>query len=388
MLSELGRSDVLAMYDEMLAWLADQQVGEESGEQRGAIYFPTEDRFCNRDTACAAMVFVRQARRSGDATWLQRAERARDYVLRVQKPSGGFPELRHQDESDGGSTVNTGIIADSLMKAYALGLGRGERDLDALARMAEFELTLEWQPGAFYHDTNHLATFVTPDGVQRWGEEGSRLDCQNTTALAAMMLPRISDFLAGSGAEPRSEWREAAARAVDRLLSGQDPDGQWPYRMGAASDDAGHHAMAILHLAQVAERAPYTGDERIPTALLRGGEWLLECPLLATRSGTKIDWAISRSALTYFTTEYFFIAAALARLMDVDPQNADRWRHEALELLRYVRGVLWDNPQAETEGPFRLTEAGLTFGYAWFGQSMGWVLYHMDELIEQFGWWE
>ena len=387
-MTEFGRSDVLAMYDEMLDWLAAQQVGESDPEQGGAIYFPTEDRFCNRDTGCAAMLFARQARRSGDAAWMERAERARDYVLRVQKPTGGFPELRHRDESDSGSTVNTSVIADSLMKAYALGLDPGERDLDALARMAEFELTLEWQPGGFYHDTNHLTTFVGPDGVTRWGEEGSGLDCQNTTALAAMMLLRISDFLAEHGREPRAEWSVAAARAVDRLLSGQDSDGQWPYRMGAGTRDAGHHAMAILHLAQVAERAPYAQDERIPAALLRGGEWLVECPLLQTKRGTKIDWAVSRSALTYFTTEYFFIAAALARLMDVDPGNADRWQHEALELLRYVRGVLWDNPQAENEGPFSLTEAGLTFGYAWFGQSMGWVLYHMDELIGALGWWE
>ncbi|HCA48265.1 MAG TPA: hypothetical protein DEP45_13200 [Armatimonadetes bacterium] len=387
-MTEFGKQHVLAMYDEMLSWLAAQQVGEGDAQHSGAIYFPSEDRFCNRDTACAAMLFAREARRSGDAAWLERASRARDYVLRVQKPNGGFPELRHREQSDEGSTVNTSIVADSLMKTHERGLDLGARDLDALARMADFELTLEWQPGAFYHDMNHLSTFVTPDGARRWGEEGSRLDCQNTTALAAMMLLRISDFLLARGREPRREWREASSRAVERVLAGQDPDGQWPYRMGGGGRDAGHHAMVILHLAQISQHPEHAGDERIRAALLRGGEWLLACPLLNTRAGTKIDWAISRSALTYFTTEYFFIAAALARLCGVDPEHADRWQHEALELLRYVRGTLWDNPKAETEGPFCLTEAGLTFGYAWFGQSMGWVLYHLEDLISQLGWWE
>ena len=60
----------------------------------------------------------------------------------------------------------------------------------------------------------------------------------------------------------------------------------------------------------------------------------------------------------------------------------------SLEVLRYVRTDLWDNPRRDTEGPFRLTEAGIRVGYAWFGQSMGWAAYMLDDLIEQMGWWK
>ena len=59
--------------------------------------------------------------RTGDSTWKQAAVAALDYVLRVQKPSGGYPELRGLEESDGGSTVNTGIIADNLIAAFKSG---------------------------------------------------------------------------------------------------------------------------------------------------------------------------------------------------------------------------------------------------------------------------
>ena len=45
--------DAVAMFDEMVLWLAEHQVA--GGHPHvWAVYFPTEDRFCNRDTACMA----------------------------------------------------------------------------------------------------------------------------------------------------------------------------------------------------------------------------------------------------------------------------------------------------------------------------------------------
>jgi len=375
--------DAVEMFDAMAKWLAANQVSQKDDPNRGAVYFPTEDRFCNRDTACMARIFMRQLTRTEDNSWREKAALARDYVLHAQKPIGGFPELRGREESDKASTVNTSIVAANLIKAYELGLDCGTRDLDALAKMADFVMTLEWKPGAFYHDTNHASAFK-----DRWGDEGSHLDCQNTTALAAMILQRVYYFLETKGGNPKTTWLKAAGRAVEHLLEGQSDTGQWPYFFDAKWEDAGHHAMCIFYLAKAASFSAHADNPEVSNALQRGARWVIDKALLQTKLGTKINWARSRTACLYFTSEYFFIAAALALMSNLDAQNGDEHRHEALELMRYVRTDLWDNVNYETEGPFRLTEAGIKIGYAWFGQSMGWAAYQLDELIENMGWWE
>ncbi|MBT3377029.1 MAG: hypothetical protein HN742_16345 [Lentisphaerae bacterium] len=383
----LDKQAVLAMYREMAEWLGRHQVDTPTDTRHGSLYYPTEDRYCNRDTACAASAFMQMAKITGDAAWQKQAAAARDYVLRVQGANGGFPELRGLEDSDGGSAVNTSIIATNLIRAYQRGLPCSTRDVDALVRMADFILTLEWKPGAFYHDTNHAGPFRTPDGTLRWGTEGSGRDCHNTTALSAAMLRWVSTFVETRGGTPDSRWNQAADRAVEHLLDGQNEDGHWPYWAGATWHDVGHHGMCIFHLTEALENADSAEQEAVVEKLLRGAEWLLENGLLPSRKGTKIDWAVEKSACVYFTHGYFAVAAPLARLAALDPHHSAAWHHAALELLRYVRTTLWDNADAEKEGPFRLTEAGLCKGYAWFGQSMGWCLYLLDDLIGQLGWW-
>jgi hypothetical protein len=49
-----GKPEVLGMFTEMVAWLGEQQVADEADPQFRSIFFRTEDRYCNRDTACAA----------------------------------------------------------------------------------------------------------------------------------------------------------------------------------------------------------------------------------------------------------------------------------------------------------------------------------------------
>ena len=383
MIKEFSRATALEMFEEMLEWLAKNQVNNLDDPNNGAIYFPTEDRFCNRDSACMARAFMRQYTLTGDDKWLKKATMARDYVLNVQKPNGGFPEMRGTQESDGGSNVNTPIIAANLIKAYELGLGYTVRDLDALQRMADFVLSLEWQPGSFCHDTNHQHAFG-----ERWGDEGSQQDCQNTTALAAMMLKNVYYFLEKNCPEKADvAWIEGAKRAIKHIMEGQDEDGQWPYLVGAEWKDAGHHSMCMTYLIEAAYCFPCGDRSNISKALTRGANWLIDEALLQTKRGTKINWARGRSACLYFTAEYFFIAGSLAHMANLDSESAASCRHEALELMRYVRNDLWDNINYEAEGPAKLTEAGIKLGYAWFGQSMGWVIYQLDDLIDQMGWW-
>lgn len=381
---KFNNESLIKMFKEMAAWLEKNQVSAAGDPNRGAIYFPTEKRYCNRDTACMARAFMRLYSQTTERRWYQKAALARDHVLFVQKPGGGFPELRGLEESDEGSTVNTSIIAANLIKAYELGLEYKKQDIDALKNMADFVMSLEWKPGAFYHDTNHTKPFKN-----RWGEEGSRLDCQNTTALAAMILKRIYYFLESNNAAPKKDWLQASNRAIEHLLQGQDSDGQWPYHFGAGKDrkDAGHHCMCMLYLLEASTLDSYDSGN-ILNALQRGAEWLIDQMLLPTRWGTKINWARYRSACIYFTVEYFLIAAPLMHLAKYDISNRDQYLYQSMELLRYVSSDLWNNANYEAEGPYRLTEGGIKIGYAWFGQSMGWAIYALDEIIEKLGAWD
>jgi hypothetical protein len=204
-----------------------------------------------------------------------------------------------------------------------------------------------------------------------------------------MALQRIYYFLkTKSGSIHEQEWLNAAERAVKHLLEGQAPSGQWPYYFDAGGCDAGHHSMCMFYLAEAASFPVKINKKTIWNSLQRGADWLIDEALLETQYGTKINWARNKSACLYFSSEYFLIAAALASTANMGVENADEYRHEALELMRYIRTDLWNNPNYETEGPLRLTEAGIKIGYAWFGQSMGWVVYQLDDMIEQMKWWE
>ena len=383
---ELSDAELRRMYWEMVEWLAEQQVRDASHPHYGAIYFPTETRYDNRDTGLAGLAFWRCHAASGDAAFAEQALLARDYALRVQEEDGGYAELtRNNERMDEGSLVNTGMIADGLIRAYRAGLPHGDADHDALARMADFILTLEWQPGGFYHDEGHLS-------------KNTRLDCQNTTCLAAVALSQISDFLEAQGIVPKAEWLEAARRTIPRIVDGQEATGQWPYRkdmLDAFPCDMNHHGMVMVHVGDIYERF---GDPALLDVLIRGGEWLVEDALLHTERGTKHNWTHQRSACLYFSWGYFMTSSALAKLAHLDASRAEHWAHEAREIMRYVRSDLWHNPRLARltegtnecipyteKGPVKLTEGGWAPGYAWHGQSMGWSCYQMDHLLSDLG---
>lgn len=365
----LSSDIILQMNDAMTDWLAGQQVQDPQHPYYRAIWYPSERRYDNRDTGCAVLAFWRKFQQTGDERYLRQANLARDYVLDVQEEDGGYAELTKDNaRMDEGSTVNTGTIAMSLIRAFEAGLECTERDLAALSRMADFLLTLEWIEGGFYHDENHLY-------------KKSKMDCQNTTALAAATLCQTERLLSAHKFPINPEWNAAVTRAIERILQGQDASGQWPYRLGLMDSfpcDMNHHGMLML---MVGELYRVFDDPRLLDALVVGGQWLTEDAFLATPHGSKHNWAFQRSACLYFTAGYFFTSSALAQLAALDESRRDYWNHHARELLRYVRTDLWDNPQHETEGPFRLTEAGLAPGYAWHGQAMGWCCYLMDHLL-------
>lgn len=364
---------IAEMNKAMVTWLAGQQVQDPEHPYYRAIWYPSERRYDNRDTGCAVLAYWRKFLHTGDEKFVQQANLARDYVLDVQEEDGGYAELTKDNaRMDEGSTVNTGTIAMCLIRAFEAGFECTERDLTALARMADFLLTLEWIEGGFYHDENHLY-------------KKSRMDCQNTTALAAASLCQIDRLLTAHNFPVKATWKEAATRAIERLLQGQDASGQWPYRLGMIDVfpcDMNHHGMLML---MVGELYRVFGDQRLLDALILGGQWLTEDAFLQTPHGAKHNWAFQRSACLYFTAGYFFTSSALAQLALLNESRHEYWNHHARELLRYVRTDLWDNPQWETEGPFRLTEAGLAPGYAWHGQAMGWCCYLMDHLLCDLG---
>jgi hypothetical protein len=362
-------AEIVSMYEAMQGWLAGQQVQDKSDPYFGAVWYPSERRYDNRDTGCAALAFWRMFQATGKQQYRAQANLARDYVLAIQEEDGGYAELTFDNKRiDEGSAVNTGMIALSLIRAYEAGFEWSERDIQALSHMADFLLTLEWTPGGFYHDQNHLFN-------------DTKKDCQNTTALAGVSLCQIHRFLSVNGYEVNPVWMEAAQRTLDRLLEGQDITGQWPYRMGMIDIypcDMNHHGMLML---LVGELYRILGDERLLEALILGGQWLVEDALLPTPQGSRHNWTFQRSACLYFTAGYFFTSSALAQLAVLDRDNALYWREQAVELLRYVRNDLWDNPAYETEGPFLLTEAGMAPGYAWHGQAMAWCTYLMDHVL-------
>lgn len=144
--------------------------------------------------------------------------------------------------------------------------------------------------------------------------------------------------------------------------------------------------MTLFHLAQASEFPPHNKNTMIKKSIIRGGKWLVKEGILHTEKGSKINWAMERSACVYFTLNYFIVSASLARIVNIDIKNRDFWKRESIELLRYVRTDLWYNTFKEKEGPFRLSEAGLVAGYSFFGQSLAWALYYFDDLITQMGW--
>jgi len=385
----IRKQEILNMRRQMIEWLVRQQITNSRSPHYGCIYYADEDRYCNRDTGCAASIFMYESHLTGKQFWKGRALIAKEHVLKSQGKNGGYPEMRHRKKSDNGSTVNTAIIADSLVSACELGIPYDEKDLTALERMAEFQMTLEWKPGAFYHDTNHIHSYQYRERGKvkwGWGPEGSHLDCQNTTALAAMMLIRISDFLEKHQHSINPEWEQASVRAVKHLLSGQDRNGHWPYFKNGKGFDVGHHSLCMFCLAKIIEHPRFSDNKKILHTLVRAGLWTVNEGLLQTKRGTKINWAINHSACSYFTAEYFLVAASLMRVAALKTRESRIFQREALELLRYVRTDLWENSEAEKQGPFRLTEGYLCAGYAWFGQSMAWVLYFFNDLLGKIGW--
>ena len=336
----------------------------------GRIHYPSEGRYDNRGTGCAVLAFWRLYGMTGEDRFADQARLARDTVLNIQEDDGGYAELgRNQVRMDEGSIVNTGLISDSLVLAYRAGLDYDRRDIESLCRMADYMLTLEWLPGAFYHDEGHAY-------------RNSKMDCQNTTALAGMSLLHIYDFVKENGGPADPRWLEAAQRTIPRIIAGQEDTGQWPYRLGEIEKypcDMNHHGMLAMTACEIYSRLP---DPDLLDRLIRGAYFLTEDTFLHTERGTKHNWAYQRSACLYFTQGYFLTSSYLALLSQLDKDHGDTWAHEAREIMRYVRTDLWHCPapgyEHLEEGPYRMTEQGLAPGYAFHGQALAWCSYQMD----------
>src|SRR5690606_29807365 len=76
-----GDQDVTAIYDAMITWLVGQQVQDKAHPHYGAVWYPSERRYDNRDTGCAALAYWRRFQATGEDGYKAQANLAREYVL-------------------------------------------------------------------------------------------------------------------------------------------------------------------------------------------------------------------------------------------------------------------------------------------------------------------
>ncbi len=350
-----GKPELESMVREIADWAARRQVRAPSDVHYGAIY-SEEDKYDFQDAAAAAVLFMRMSRWTGDDEWRARARLAVNYVYKGQHQDsaipiryGGIPSMCSFETNDyrrlalplaAPQGVATSVIANLLVKVFEEGLNPERADLDALERIQAFVLANEYAPGRFTHH----------EGDAR-GINGSG-DCQNSNALGAGALLRLTEFLKPFGRGAAECSIAAARRGIERTLTGQEAIGVWPYCFavigrGQKYQDSSlpDHGMGLYHFLTAVNDPPWRHDKRVRRVLRRAALWYLCMGEFDPQNGD-INLAYVREpkgvAFSSFAWCRFMCAASLFRIgaMLGEPEP---FRSFALHLMQTIHTHYWNH---------------------------------------------
>ena len=285
-----------------------------------------------RETAFAAKVFAAEHRRTGENSWLQRAERALA-ALQQQDIYGGLSEPVWKPRGvrfKKGSIPATALLLDAFWDATEMLAKNPERE--NWPKLLAFLEACYLGHGLFAHDQVKPGASRRPSAVQ------------NTAAMALLIMERAHS----SGV--RHAFVEAERNAVrDALEKGQRSDGFWPYVFPGALQsfvfrsqllrrglrtrvfrtlypgdssvlfgDAVHSCYVLYCLAKTALRGR---KEHHSDTILSGWKWVENHIVDGAEGGLRVDFewepvpTIPRYANFRDTTTYFLIMA-IARMLE------------------------------------------------------------------------
>ena len=357
-----GKKQLRAMFNDIVDWCKRRQVLDPQDIHCGAIY-SEEDKYDFRDAAAAAVCFTYAWRDSGDEDYRRRAISARDYCYKGQymdDPSntarfGGFCHMVHGawgagvqrlgGDLGGAVGVETGIIANLLVKLIELGLEPSPEDAKHLRAAAVWMINNESAPGTFRH------------------HEGTSHDCQNSNALGAETIVRAYYALEKLGEEPPPQWLEAARRGMAHVVEGQEAIGCWPYvfaKIGRgqafSQQNIPDQGMGTYHFLVACDTPAFGEFPGTEEAMRRAARWWLCTSRLDTDGPfptIDLDDREARGTLKFsrFTWCRFMAAASLMRIAQLTGEKQP-WQQLAMRYMEHVDTKLRNRTDPE-KAPFK-----------------------------------
>ncbi len=322
--------------DEMIAGLIDYLVRaqEEQGEFAGsfwselAYHIPDLDYRAggshhNRTVGSAALAFVKCAESSAHDDLRERAERAFDWVCTRQHDDGGLFEITNNDEPSRfhldyeRSSISLGMVTHGMAASMQRGLHAREAWVQFLRGAAQWQLTVETDPGNFLHS------------------EGYPEDKLILNACAHAAETLLVGMAVAENRENRLAFRKGAVRAVEAILANQRDSGMFPYSSYEDDNSVSYTATVCWVLQNLLDQGilPMDLREDVPPHLERAAAFLSE----QVRDDGSIDWETwENHGQKYHTWVYGLMARAMAWHDDPDLRDA------AARLLGFVYRELFD----------------------------------------------
>ena len=386
--TEFPLSELKTMFGEIVEWSAQRQVQDRNDPHYGAIY-SEEDKYSFRDAACAAVAFMHRYRETKIAKWKERARAVVDYCYQGQRfeagpdKMGGFGEMGMLDDKNGRnfrrvtdspsivSGVETGIIACQLVNAFELGLTLEKRDIEALRHIAIWFDNNEYRWGQFRH------------------HEGAKHDCQNSNAIGAAALTRISNFFQSRDLMSSPRWLVLAKRALIHFLEGQEAIGEWPYIFARTGRGQQYHwksipdqGMGLYHLLQCDEYLPFRQLIDESGCLPKIAYWYLLTSRFAEDGTIILDYESEPGngiGFSCFTWCRFMACASIAHIWE-RIGNKEFWQKFVLSQLKFIKQNLWNSTNPKT-APVRSSVIPLKL-HSWI-QTAEWDAVLLHEIIDK-----